>query len=63
MNCPYCKTTVKSNVEYKISTSSHVLAAALLFTTGILAPLPYFIDRTKDAVHKCPRCLAEMGTV
>lgn len=54
---------IKSEVKPEIGTGTHLLAAALLFTTGILAPLPYFIDRTKDSVHYCPRCNAKIGNV
>lgn len=38
-----------------------VLSGFLLLSTGILAPLPFMINKTRNCIHKCPKCNMTLG--
>ena len=62
--CRYCEMEVITYVEHELSPMFWVSCLAFLLLFGvmgfILMPLAYLL--LKNAVHRCSRCLAHLGT-
>ncbi|XP_065348425.1 lipopolysaccharide-induced tumor necrosis factor-alpha factor homolog [Cloeon dipterum] len=61
--CPSCKGDIRTRVEYKTGTKTHLIAALLcLFGCWCCVPIPYCCSNDcKDAHHYCPHCDAYIG--
>ncbi|XP_065350807.1 cell death-inducing p53-target protein 1-like [Cloeon dipterum] len=62
--CPSCKEDIRTRVEYKTGTKTHIVACCLcLFGCWCCVPIPYCCSNDcKDAHHYCPHCAAYIGT-
>lgn len=62
IKCPYCETKALSIVEYKNNILGYLISLILLFALGWLSfcILPLVLSLTKNAVHRCSKCLNEV---
>ncbi|XP_037811524.1 lipopolysaccharide-induced tumor necrosis factor-alpha factor homolog [Lucilia sericata] len=60
MICPSCRSNIKTLVEHRPSTATHILG--LLLCSICCCCLPYFIDFCRNVNHTCPNCHAFVGT-
>jgi hypothetical protein len=62
--CIFCQVEVVTYVEHELSPVFWVVSLALLLAFGgyglLLIPIAYVL--LKNAVHRCSRCLAHLGT-
>ncbi|XP_059469576.1 lipopolysaccharide-induced tumor necrosis factor-alpha factor-like [Neocloeon triangulifer] len=62
-SCPSCKADIKTRVDHKSGTKTHIIALLLcLFGLWCCAPIPYCTESCKDAYHYCPECGTYLGT-
>ena len=59
--CSSCHAEVTTTVEYDTGIATWICCCILFFITGICCFIPFLIDSTKDAVHKCSSCKALIG--
>ncbi|XP_063727781.1 lipopolysaccharide-induced tumor necrosis factor-alpha factor homolog [Symsagittifera roscoffensis] len=60
IQCPHCRATVTTSVNYEIGMGTWLIAGVILllgFWCGCCL-IPLCIDGCKDAVHSCPNCNA-----
>lgn len=61
--CQFCSVEVTTYVEHEVNPFFGISALLIMFVFGFLAfiivPFLYFV--TKNAVHRCSRCLSKMG--
>lgn len=62
VKCPYCDSVSLSIVEYQPSLLGYllVLLAMLVFGFMSLILLPLLVSLTKQAIHRCAKCLNEV---
>lgn len=61
--CQYCGVEVVTFVEHETNSLFLILALILMIIFGLVAMLmvPVLYLMTKDAVHRCSRCLQKLG--
>uniref|UniRef100_A0A1B6CGL0 LITAF domain-containing protein n=1 Tax=Clastoptera arizonana TaxID=38151 RepID=A0A1B6CGL0_9HEMI len=59
--CPSCHARVKTRVEHKPNTTTHLMAVLLLILFWPCALYPYCTDSCQDAHHYCPNCGSFLG--
>ena len=61
--CQFCNVEVVTYVEHEVNKFFGIVCIISLVTVGLLSfiilPLVFFL--TKNAVHRCSRCLQKMG--
>ena len=64
MKCPFCDAVSNSIVEYRPSLLGYLMTmlAILLFGILSLVLLPLLVSVTKQAIHRCAKCLNEVKT-
>ncbi|KAI5641927.1 LITAF-like zinc ribbon domain-containing protein [Phthorimaea operculella] len=61
--CPSCRATIRTRVESKATTKTHVIALLLcLFLCWPCVCVPYCMDSCQNADHYCPNCNSFLGT-
>ncbi|KAM0334994.1 hypothetical protein ACHAQA_000028 [Verticillium albo-atrum] len=61
VNCPNCRHSGITAVEYSSGGFTHALGALTCFVT-CLGCIPYFFTSLKDATHKCGKCGIPLAT-
>ena len=62
VKCPHCDTVSHSIVAYEANLLGYVLAFVAILIFGILSVfiMPFLVGLTKQAVHKCAKCLNDV---
>lgn len=62
MKCPFCDAVSYSIVEYRGSLLGYLVAVLSILVFGILSIIlmPFLISLTKQAIHRCAKCLNEV---
>lgn len=62
VKCPYCDAVSHSIVAYETNLLGYLLAVFGILVFGILSMLmmPFLVGLTKQAVHKCAKCLNDV---
>ena len=62
--CQHCKSEVVTYVEHEVSPMFYAFLIISMFAFGwmFLFLVPFAYIMLKDAVHRCSRCLNEIGT-
>jgi hypothetical protein len=62
IKCPYCDAVSLSIVEYRPSLIGYLLTVLAMLVFGILSLvlLPFLVSLTKQALHRCAKCLNEV---
>lgn len=64
IKCPFCDSVSNSIVEYRPSVLGYLLTILAILVFGILSLmlLPLLVSVTKQAIHRCAKCLNEVKT-
>lgn len=64
VKCPFCDVVSNSIVEYRPSLLGYLLTILAILIFGILSLvlLPLLVSLTKQAIHRCAKCLNEIKT-
>ncbi|XP_046546168.1 lipopolysaccharide-induced tumor necrosis factor-alpha factor homolog [Haliotis rubra] len=63
ITCQFCQASIVTSVEMVNGDATWRAACILCLLVGIIGCLiPFCMDSTKDAVHKCPNCKVVLGT-
>lgn len=64
VKCPFCDAVSNSIVEYRPSLLGYLLTLLAILVFGVLslALLPILVSLTKQAIHRCAKCLNEVKT-
>jgi hypothetical protein len=64
VKCPFCDAVSLSIVEYRPSLLGYLLTILAILVFGILSLvlLPFLVSLTKQAIHRCAKCLNEVKT-
>jgi hypothetical protein len=62
IKCPFCDAVSLSIVEYRPSLIGYLLTVLAMLIFGILSLvlLPFLVSLTKQAIHRCAKCLNEV---
>ena len=62
MKCPHCDSVSFSIVAYETNLLGYLLAVFFIMVFGVLSLLmmPFLVGLTKQAVHKCAKCLNDV---
>lgn len=62
MKCPHCDAVSQSIVAYETNLLGYLIAvfAILVFGSLSLLMMPFLVGLTKQAVHKCAKCLNDV---
>ncbi|KAL7669804.1 hypothetical protein ACOME3_004751 [Neoechinorhynchus agilis] len=63
ITCPHCHQQVITKVEYKTGVITWIVCSVMLvvgFWCGCCL-VPFMLDSTKDALHRCPNCNSYIG--
>ncbi|XP_063240048.1 lipopolysaccharide-induced tumor necrosis factor-alpha factor homolog [Bacillus rossius redtenbacheri] len=62
VQCPSCRATVQTRVQFETSTRTHLMALLLcLVGCWPCAVIPYCTESCQNATHYCPSCGAFLG--
>ena len=62
VKCPFCDAVSYSIVEYRGSLLGYLVAVLSILVFGFLSIIlmPFLISLTKQAIHRCAKCLNEV---
>lgn len=62
VRCPFCDAVSLSIVEYQPSLLGYLLVLLAMLAFGFLSLvlLPFLVSLTKQAIHRCAKCLNEV---
>jgi hypothetical protein len=62
VKCPFCDAVSFSIVEYKASILGYLIAVLSILLFGFLSIIlmPFLVSLTKQAIHRCAKCLNEV---
>lgn len=63
MQCPFCRATITTSLNYTEGTMVWLLAGVLCFVgCWPCCLIPFCVDDCKDVQHSCPNCHRAVGT-
>jgi hypothetical protein len=62
VKCPFCDSVSYSIVEYRASFLGYLIAVLSILLFGFLSIIlmPFLVSLTKQAIHRCAKCLNEV---